>query len=135
MTSIHRDGRLVTTAGVAERDGTFFLARRKVGGAQSGRWEFPGGKCDRSDLVETRCLKREFREEFEVDIDVHEELGAIPFDHAGTRYLLVAFRITFLSEPTTLLEHTEAGWFTPTQVRSLELADSDRTFVEMVLLR
>ena len=134
MTSIHRDGRLVTTAGVAERDGTYFLARRKPGGAQSDRWEFPGGKCDRSDLIETRCLKREFREEFAVDIDVHEELGAVPFDHGEVHYLLVAFRITFVTEPTTLLEHTDAGWFTPEELRALALADSDRTFVETILL-
>ncbi|MCG8478384.1 MAG: NUDIX domain-containing protein [Spirochaetales bacterium] len=135
MTSIRRGGRLVTTAGVAERDGAYFLARRKVGGAQSGRWEFPGGKCDRSDGVEARCLKREFQEEFEVDIDVHEELGAVPFDHGAVRYLLVAFRITFLTEPTTLLEHTDSGWFTPVELRALDLADSDRTLVETVLLR
>jgi 8-oxo-dGTP diphosphatase len=127
---LYRDGRLVTTAGVAVRDGRFFLARRKPGGAQSERWEFPGGKCDHGDLDEQTCLAREFYEEFSVDIAVREELGSVSFEHRGIPYLLVAYRVDFLQIPTELYEHTAAGWFTESEMRTLDLAESDRKLIE-----
>ena len=133
MDHIYRGDRLVTTAGVAERDGRFFLAQRKRGGAQSMRWEFPGGKCDQADGSEASCLKREFREEFGVTIDVGREIGSIPFEHGQIRYMLVGYEISFRSDPTTLHEHLASGWFTVPEMLDLDLADSDRTLIEYAL--
>jgi 8-oxo-dGTP diphosphatase len=132
---IYREGRLVTTAGVAESGGRYFLARRKPGGALSGKWEFPGGKCDQVEGSEKQCLIREFQEEFGVDIAVDDEIGVVPFEHGAVRYILVGYAIRFLQQPTRLIEHTESGWFdTPSMVR-LDLASSDRQLIEAFLLR
>ncbi len=131
---IYRDGRLVTTAGVAAVEGRFFLARRKPGGALSNKWEFPGGKCDQADGSEGACLVREFQEEFNVSVSVGAEIGTVPFEHNGIHYLLVAYEIRFLSPPDTLLEHSDAGWFYPAEVLQLDLAESDRQLIEDVIL-
>ncbi|TVR68361.1 MAG: NUDIX domain-containing protein [Spirochaetaceae bacterium] len=132
MAALFRDGRLVTTAAVAVRAGRYFLARRKSEGAQSLRWEFPGGKCD-DDGDERRCLEREFAEEFGVTVSVAEELGSVPFEHAGTRYMLVGYRVEIPPVPLELREHVEAGWFLPGEVLQLDLADSDRSLVQHIL--
>ena len=126
---LYRDGRLVTTAGVAERNGRFFLARRKRGGALSLKWEFPGGKCAQPRESEHSCLQREFSEEFGVHISVGPELGSVPFRHREQDYLLVAYAITFHDEPGELHVHVDAGWFLPEEVRGLDLADSDRALL------
>lgn len=131
---LYRDDRLVTTAGVAVVDGRYFLAQRKAGGALSEKWEFPGGKCDQNDGAESNCLVREFQEEFQVTVSVEDELGAIPFEHGGTRYMLVAYRIRFHAPPTVLLEHIDSGWFLPEEMRDLDLADSDRRLINDVIL-
>jgi 8-oxo-dGTP diphosphatase len=132
---IYRDGRLVTTAGVAESEGRFFLARRKPGGALSGKWEFPGGKCDQVEGSEAQCLIREFQEEFGVDIVVDGEIGSVPFEHGAVRYILVGDAIRFLQQPTQLIEHTESGWFDIDAMVRLDLASSDRRLVEAFLNR
>ena len=133
MGCLYRDSRLVTTAGVAFDGTRYFLARRQAGGAQSRRWEFPGGKCDADDADERRCLAREYCEEFGITIDVGDEIGAVPFEHKSIRYILVAYRITLHTNPTELSVHSETGWFLPHELTSLDLADSDRTLIERFL--
>ncbi|MFP4153506.1 MAG: NUDIX domain-containing protein [Alkalispirochaeta sp.] len=131
MSCIYRGDRIVTTAGVAiDGNGRYFLARRQAGGAQSRRWEFPGGKCDEGDRDERLCLQREFREEFEIDVDVSDEIGSIPFEHNGIRYILVAYHIRMHTEPQVFTVHSEAGWFEKDHLLELDLADSDRSLIE-----
>ena len=127
-----RNGRIVTTAGIARVNGQYFLGRRKPGGAQGDRWEFPGGKCHR-DETDQECLVREFREELGVDVEVHSVLGQVPFQHKGNPYVLVAYEIVLQDTPDTLFEHTEIGWYTVTEMLELDLADSDRKLVEALL--
>jgi len=131
---LYRADRLVTTAGVAFDGRRYFLARRQAGGAQSRKWEFPGGKCDADDADERRCLSREYQEEFGIRIDVGDEIGTVPFEHKTTRYILVAYTISMHTVPTTLEVHSETGWFFPDELTALDLADSDRTLVEQFLL-
>lgn len=132
MTSLYRDGRLVTTAAVSHRSGRYFLARRKATGQQALRWEFPGGKCD-ADCDERACLVREFNEEFGATVSVHEELGSVAFEHHGTRYMLVGYRVEIPQVSLELREHIDAGWFLPEEIRSLALSESDRILFEQIM--
>lgn len=133
MSIIFRGDRIVTTAGVAYDSGRYFLARREAGGAQSRKWEFPGGKCDEGDGDERACLIREFFEELNIPVDVGAEIGTVPFEHNSIPYLLVAYHIILSAKPTTLTVHTESGWFLPEEIELLDLADSDRILVEQYL--
>lgn len=108
------------------------LAQRGPEGAEAGRWEFPGGKCDPEEL-NTDCLKREFREEFGVEIAVYEQVGSAPFSHKCQDYLLVGYRIRLLSQPTVLHEHVAMGWFDPEGVLALDLPESDRALATAML--
>lgn len=128
---LYRNGRLVTTAAVAIRNGRYFLARRKETGAQALRWEFPGGKCD-EERDERQCLAREFLEEFGVSVTVGDELGSVPFRHGNTDYLLVGYRVEIPHQPLELREHIDQGWFLPEEIRTLDLADSDRDLVDIL---
>ncbi len=133
MNRILRDGRLVTTAAVCRRGNLFFLARRKPGGSESLRWEFPGGKCD-ADVREQVCLVREFEEEFGVTIEVQEELGSVPFEHGGTAYILVGYRAHMPEDARLeLREHVDSGWFAPDVITRMDLSGSDRVLLEQIL--
>lgn len=129
MAGVYRARRLVTTAGIALRDGRVFVGCRNTGGTQHGRWEFPGGKCD-EDPTERGCLEREFLEEFELAVSVHEELGSVPFSHNDTDYLLVAYRISFDGEPRVHHAHSETRWVTGSELDALDLPQSDRVLVD-----
>ena len=56
--------RIVVTAAVIERDGTFLVTRRPSGVHLEGYWEFPGGKCEDGES-HVASLEREIAEELE----------------------------------------------------------------------
>lgn len=128
----HRvQGRIVTTAGIARREGKLFLARRSSGGSEHGKWEFPGGKCDAHETLQG-CLAREFVEEFEIDVRVGEEIGRVAFEHEGEPFVLVGIGIELQEDPEVLREHSEWGWYTADEAVTLDLTDSDRALLAMV---
>lgn len=128
----HRErGRIVTTAGIALREGKLFLARRSSGGSEHGKWEFPGGKCDAHETLQA-CLIREFIEEFEINVRVGEEMGRVTFEHNGELFVLVGIGIELQEDPEVLREHSEWGWYTAGEAATLDLIDSDRALLAMV---
>jgi 8-oxo-dGTP diphosphatase len=62
---------IVVVAAVIERDGRFLVTRRQAGVHLAGMWEFPGGKIAPGESHEA-ALRREIREELDVDIVVGE---------------------------------------------------------------
>ncbi|MCP4931971.1 MAG: NUDIX domain-containing protein [Candidatus Marinimicrobia bacterium] len=51
------------------------IAKRGSGDALANKWEFPGGKIEIDETPE-QCLKREMKEEFDIDVSVGEYLGS-----------------------------------------------------------
>jgi 8-oxo-dGTP diphosphatase len=114
-----------SAAGIVERDGTYLVALRTPGGDLGGKWEFPGGKLDDGESAED-CLRREFREELDADIAVGPRVGVAHFEHDGKQYELQAYLVSLVSEHLTLREHQRIAWLPKPDIRSLDLAPSDR---------
>jgi 8-oxo-dGTP diphosphatase len=81
-----------------------------------GVYEFPGGHIDYGeDLVEG--LKREIKEEFEVDINVGEPFAAFTYTNEvkGSHSIEVIYFATFISPIEDIKihpdDHSEFGWF------------------------
>ena len=121
----------ISVCGVHRKGSSFLLAKRKVGGTQGGRWEFPGGKLEPLENPQ-EALIREFLEELDMKITVGPFLGETTFVHRNQEYRLLAYSIHTANENFTLLEHDEAGWFSPSQVRSMDLSESDRSIFELL---
>ena len=117
-----------STAGVSERNGRFFIARRKPGSSIGMRWEFPGGKAERRESPEV-ALKREFLEEFNVAVMIREPLCEGTFSNRGQQYKLMAFLVDFRGEPMAQ-EHQETRWVTLEELNQLDFPDSDAIIVE-----
>ncbi len=73
----------VVTAAVIIQKGKFLITQRPRHGLLGGMWEFPGGKCQDQESLES-CLKREILEELNLHIDVGEPFGT--YRHAYTHY-------------------------------------------------
>jgi 8-oxo-dGTP diphosphatase len=111
-------------AGIAWEKGRFFIARRVGGGDMGGKWEFPGGKVDEGESDEA-ALKREYEEEFGVDITTGAFLGSAAFEHRGIERRVNAYRIFFTNTGFTLSEHTQWRWATLEEIQRLDFVDSD----------
>jgi 8-oxo-dGTP diphosphatase len=111
-------------AGIAWERGKFFIARRLKGGAMGDKWEFPGGKVDNGES-DQEALKREYLEEFGVDIVVGDFLGSADFEHRGVKRRLRAYRVSFAVPQCTLMEHTQWRWAALEEIEQLDFVDSD----------
>ncbi|HUV79022.1 MAG TPA: NUDIX domain-containing protein, partial [Desulfobacterales bacterium] len=63
------------TAAIFVNDGMLLIAKRKPTARLPNLWEFPGGKIEPNETPKA-CLKRELKEEFDVDVTVGEYLGS-----------------------------------------------------------
>jgi 8-oxo-dGTP diphosphatase len=57
------------SAGMIFRDGKLLIAQRHADSHLGGLWEFPGGKREVDESFE-QCLRRELREELDVEVSV-----------------------------------------------------------------
>jgi len=74
------------TAGIIWKRNRFLITLRPPRGLLGGLWEFPGGKKEKGESLQD-CLKREIREELDIDIEVKDLFTTVK--HAYTH-----FRIT-----------------------------------------
>ncbi|PSF33166.1 8-oxo-dGTP diphosphatase MutT [Aphanothece hegewaldii CCALA 016] len=91
--------------------GQILIDRRPEKGLLGGLWEFPGGKIEPNETVE-ECIKREIKEEIDIEIEVNDLL--IIVDHAYThfRVTLQVYNCRYLSGEPRPIECEEIRWVT-----------------------
>jgi 8-oxo-dGTP diphosphatase len=122
-----------SVAGILVRQGKVFVAKRGPAGSFQGRWEFPGGKVEEGESDEA-AIAREYREEFGLDVRARRCLGESMFPHRGEDRILAAWLIDQeLPADPRLLEHEAIDWVAAEALSSLDLVDSDRKLLPLVL--
>ncbi len=114
-------------AAVIRKGDTFLLARRPLRKRHGGLWEFPGGKVAEGE-GETAALARELQEELGVRLLRSREVEAAIRDPGSP--FEIRFRSAEIEGTPRALEHVELRWVTRTEALALELAPSDRRFLE-----
>lgn len=94
-------------AGLLRRNNKVLLGLRKPGAKRGSLWEMPGGKVEQYEEHKT-ALRREWREEVNLDIEVGERIAVATLD------LEVCFTVTlyevFATGTPELLDHAELTW-------------------------
>jgi 8-oxo-dGTP pyrophosphatase MutT (NUDIX family) len=116
-------------AAVIERDGRFLVCQRPLHKRHGGLWEFPGGKRESGEnLLET--ARRELQEELGVNVGaVREPLLSV---HDAGSPFVIEFVPTVIEGDPVCLEHAALRWAPLAELESLDLAPSDRRFVEFL---
>ncbi len=112
-------------AGLAEKEGLYFLAKRKPGGDLGGKWELPGGKLEKGESP-SQAMEREWLEELEIHVSTGDLVTTTSFSHNQHNFLLEVYRVSFEDQNMALNEHVETGWFGKSEINRLDLAESDR---------
>jgi len=116
-------------AGIILKEKRLFIALRKKGATFGEKWEFPGGKADECESDET-ALKREYLEEFGVDIVVGSLFACSSFQNKEKEYELYAYLCRFADEDAEdkiqLSEHTQWRWAALDEIYRLDFMPSDQ---------
>jgi mutator protein MutT len=118
---------IVVAAAVVERDDSFLLARRPDGTPLEGCWEFPGGKCEAGETLES-CLRREMREELGVEIAIGGERLAVRREEGGRALTIHFFDVGLAGEPEPRLGQ-EIRWVPRAELPSLACPEPDRELI------
>ena len=120
----------VVVAAVIEDNHRFLVTRRLPGVHLAGMWEFPGGKID-PDETHGAALRRELREELDVEVDVGDCLHRTLHAYPDRTVELHFYRCTLKGAPRPLLGQ-EMRWVPRADLRSLGLPPADTELVELL---
>jgi mutator protein MutT len=109
------DSSFDVAAAVITQDGEILITRRLDETHQGGLWEFPGGKREERESLED-CLRREIKEELDLDIEVGELLKTIPYAYAFWVVRLHFYRCTIRSGMPQAIGCQDFKWVRPDQL-------------------
>ncbi len=99
------------------------ITRRQAGVHLEGLWEFPGGKIDPGETHDV-ALRREIREELDVDVTVHELLFEVTHGYEDRDVSLFFYRCMLAGTPTPLLGQ-EMRWVERAALAALPFPPAD----------
>lgn len=113
-------------AAVIRRGETYLICQRPAHKRHGGLWEFPGGKVEPGESVAQAAI-REMGEELGVEVtSVGDVVYAV--SDAGSPFVIEFAHIEIRGEPAAL-EHQALRWARLDEMDELQLAPSDRLFV------
>lgn len=118
-------------AAIAFNDGKVLVTRRAAGQKLAGFWEFPGGKLEPGEDVQT-CIVRELEEELGVESTAGEVLTVSEYTYPGGAISLIAIEVSLHSRDFTLTVHDEYAWKAPEKLLELNLAPADIPIVNWI---
>jgi A/G-specific adenine glycosylase len=87
------------------------IDRRKPEGLLGGLWEFPGGKVEAGESIES-CIAREIQEELGIEIEVGDRLTVVDHTYSHFRVTLNVHHCRHLNGEPQAIECDEIRWVT-----------------------
>lgn len=105
--------------------GNGILATQRSHGEFKDKWEFPGGKIEPGETPE-QALKREIKEELDVDISIDSYIEAVHYSYTDFEIKLYVFVCSVDSGNITLKEHKSSEWLKTDELDSMEWLPADK---------
>ncbi|MCZ8196531.1 MAG: (deoxy)nucleoside triphosphate pyrophosphohydrolase [Flavobacterium sp.] len=96
------------------------------------KWEFPGGKLEENES-EIDCIKREIKEELNIEIEVLKRLSNSIYDYGPFKINLIPFISKYVSGEIILTEHKDYKLLDISELLNLDWAEADLPIVEEFL--
>ncbi|NLM45495.1 MAG: (deoxy)nucleoside triphosphate pyrophosphohydrolase [Firmicutes bacterium] len=122
----------VVAAVIENEEGKVLVAKRKPGMKLAGYWEFPGGKVKENEAPE-EGLRRELREEMNVEIEVGEYIGENVHRYGDFTIRLLAYRARIAWGKIELTDHDEYRWLEAGELVKIKMAPADVPLVQLLI--
>ena len=96
------------------------------------KWEFPGGKLEPNE-TEIACIKREIREELNIEIEVVDRLTPSVHSYPTFTIKLIPYTANYLSGQLQLKEHHHYLLLNKNELDALDWAEADLPIVEEIM--
>lgn len=96
------------------------------------KWEFPGGKIEENESEED-CIKREIKEELNIEIDLVKRLTPSYFNYPNISIELIPFKANYLQGEIILNEHKQYLLIKKHELSDLDLAEADLPILKELL--
>jgi 8-oxo-dGTP diphosphatase len=123
---------LAVCAAVIEDQGKILLTERPANKQQGGFWEFPGGKIDPGESPH-QSLKRELREELDIEISVGPVLETVYHHYDWGCVLIIAYLCRWEAGEIKHLDVANHSWSAPGQLEQHKLLPADQPILDKIL--
>ena len=96
------------------------------------KWEFPGGKLENNES-EIECIKREIKEELNIEIKVRKRLSNNLHDYGTFQINLIPFVVEYISGEIVLAEHADYKLLEKNDLNKLDWAEADLPILRELL--
>ncbi len=117
---------------VARDDGRVLVQLRPPKGLLGGLWEFPGGKREPGEPIET-TVARELREELGIEVEVGAAIRAVDHRYSHFEITLHAHHCRLVKGTPRPLEAVELRWLPISELDSLAFPKANRVILEALL--
>ena len=112
-------------------DKKFFIAKRAKGKHLEGMYEFPGGKLLKNETHEDG-LKREIKEELNIEIEIKNKLGEENFKDDTINVKIHYYMCSHKSGKLILNEHQDSAWVSKEEFKNYEFAEGDKDIISLL---
>ena len=120
----YKENIIQVVAGIIEKNQKILIAKRAKGKDLEGLWEYAGGKVEQ-DETDEESLKRELKEEFEIDVIVEKYLTESLFSYPKKTINLKAFKVKYVAGDFKLNDHEEIKWVSISELKNFKFAPAD----------
>ena len=118
-------------AAIIIKDDKYFIAQRNRNKHMGLSWEFPGGKVEIGETFEI-ALKREIKEELNIEINVKNKLGEENYQDDKINVKLHYFICSHFNGEIILSEHEDSAWVTKNEFKNYNFAEGDSDIINLL---
>ena len=122
----------VVAAIIVEKD-KVLVTQRGYGEFKDG-WEFPGGKVELGETLES-ALKREIKEELDIEIEIDTYIDTVEYDYPQFHLTMHCYKCRILDGQLMLKEHEASKWVSQDELNEIDWLAADRIVVERMRKR
>jgi mutator protein MutT len=123
--------RIDVALAVVTRKGRILICQRKLDDTFGGLWEFPGGKRERGEDLET-CMARELMEELAITAMIVRKLTAIKHDYPRARLTLHPFLCEHCAGKPKLLECRQVKWVKADELSKYQFPPANESLLKEI---